>query len=294
MSPRVKTKSRTPTAICLIITAGLSACSGLTHPGVVASLPPGARYVSMGSSFAAGPGITVSADSPSNRCSRSRDNYANQLARKRGLVLIDVSCSGATTAHVIGPWDDLPPQIESVTPETRLVTMTIGGNDVSYVRDLIAFSCAHQAKPPSGAPDGRCPDVNIPTSKDWQTLDENLAKIASEVRRRAPQARLVFVQYLPVLSSKAECAAIPLTEQERKTVVAIADRLTAVTQAAAKRWKADVVYPAKTSTDHGPCSSTPWISGFPREGQPGFVPYHPTLAGMSAIAQSIDMLLSSR
>jgi hypothetical protein len=69
----------------------------------------------MGSSFAAGPGITTGADATPSRCSRSRDNYANQLARKRGLDLVDVSCSGATTAHVLGSWNELAPQIDSVT-----------------------------------------------------------------------------------------------------------------------------------------------------------------------------------
>src|SRR5438445_3085706 len=74
-----------------------------------------ARYVAMRSSFAAGPGITRPADDPPDRCGRSADNYAHQLARKRGLALTDVSCGGATTASILAPWNGHSAQIEAVT-----------------------------------------------------------------------------------------------------------------------------------------------------------------------------------
>ena len=34
-----------------------------------------------------------------------------------------------------------PPQIEALTLDTRLVTVTVGGNDFSYLRNLIIYSC---------------------------------------------------------------------------------------------------------------------------------------------------------
>lgn len=69
-----------------------------------ASISPRVHYVAMGSSFAASPGVTTSADQPPTRCARSVDNYAHLLARKLELQLTDVSCSGATTAQLLNAW----------------------------------------------------------------------------------------------------------------------------------------------------------------------------------------------
>ena len=74
-------------------------------------MPVGARYVAMGSSYASGPGVTHAADARDPRCSRSNDNYAHQVARTLQLDLVDVSCGGATTKHVLEGWNELPPQI---------------------------------------------------------------------------------------------------------------------------------------------------------------------------------------
>lgn len=102
--------------------------------------PAGARYVAMGSSFAAGPGIPTYVDSPPQPCTRSSNNYAHQLARRLKLDLVDVSCSGGVTADLLGPKGALPAQLDALTPGTRLVTVTIGGNDLGYLPQLVAAS----------------------------------------------------------------------------------------------------------------------------------------------------------
>jgi lysophospholipase L1-like esterase len=164
--------------------------------------PAGAKYVAMGSSFAAGPGVSTPADDPPGRCARSKDNYAHQLARRRGLALVDVSCSGATTAHLLGPWNELKPQLDAVDAQTRLVTVTIGGNDVRLTGGQGAGAC-HTA----ALPDARCADPPAPpNAAEWADLEAHLGQIAGEVRRRAPQARLVFVDYTTVLPPTGTCA----------------------------------------------------------------------------------------
>ena len=74
--------------------------------------PAGAKYVNMGSSFAAGPSI-MPAEIPTTRCGRSAQNYAHQLASRHNLSLVDVSCGGSTTAHLLGPWNELAPQLDA-------------------------------------------------------------------------------------------------------------------------------------------------------------------------------------
>jgi hypothetical protein len=86
----------------IALSLSMSGCAPLGQRPAAEQLSPQARYVAMGSSFAAGPGVTAPADTPANRCARSADNYAHQLARKLNLQLVDVSCSGAKTDNLLG------------------------------------------------------------------------------------------------------------------------------------------------------------------------------------------------
>lgn len=257
----------------------------------------------MGSSFAAGPGVTTSADAPPNRCTRSIDNYAHQLARKRKLSLVDVSCGGATTANVLQPWEELPAQIDALTPDTALVTVTIGGNDVAFIGRLIMDSCsgspagaatptmcqAMAAHRTAGAEPASLPRLSAPTEERWRSVEAGLDRIALEVRRRSPKARLVFVDYLSVVPAGRPCGELPLSAEAAAAARATAARLAQLTAAAAGRAKADLIRASALSRGHDACSSDPWVSGFsPPAGVTGFVPYHPNLRGMSAIAHALE------
>jgi len=273
---------------CLILLAGL-ALAGCTGHGAFRAGPPvaaGAPYVAMGSSFAAGPGVTVSADQPRNRCARSADNYAHLLAKKRGLVLTDVSCSGATTTHLFKAWSEIPPQLDAVTARTRLVTVTIGGNDVGYIGRLGSASCSSDRRP--------CPSMPPPTEQAWQALETAMRGIAGEVRARAPEARLVFVEYLTILPQHGNCAATPLESAEADASRKVAARLAELTARIAHETRTEVLETATLSKRHDACSRVPWTNGFasadvPVAGQP----YHPNLAGMTAVAEALDRLLGS-
>ena len=97
------------------------------------------RYVALGSSMAAGPGIRPRADGAPFFAGRSARNYPHLVAEMLGLDLVDVTYSGATTANVLSePQHGAPPQIEALDGSEDLVTITIGGNDVGYVPLLFA------------------------------------------------------------------------------------------------------------------------------------------------------------
>ena len=59
------------------------------------------KYVALGSSMAAGPGIPPRDKSAPFRAARSAANYPHLVAQRLGLDLVDVTYSGATTAHVL-------------------------------------------------------------------------------------------------------------------------------------------------------------------------------------------------
>jgi hypothetical protein len=76
-------------------------------------------------------------------CSRSLLNYAHDIAAvTRPASFTDVTCSGAKTADFTGSQaPGVAPQLDAVTKDTRLVTMTIGGNDENVFVDSF-FGCA--------------------------------------------------------------------------------------------------------------------------------------------------------
>ena len=79
------------------------------------ALAPGAKYVSMGSSFAAGNGV----EEQLGTCGRSTNNYSSIVAAALDLDHTDVSCSGATTDHIRNSSQNgAPLQIEAVTADT--------------------------------------------------------------------------------------------------------------------------------------------------------------------------------
>jgi lysophospholipase L1-like esterase len=279
------------TPAVLLCLAGLAGC---TH-GSGARLAPQARYVAMGSSFAAGPGLGAAPDRSRDRCERSPLNYAQQLARSLRLALVDVSCGGATTAHILGAWNELPPQIDAVTPQTRLVTITIGGNDVGYIGGLIGRSCRALGDAPIGGPGGApCFDPPAIGEAAWAQAESGMRRIAAELRRRAPAARLVFVDYLTVLPEQGTCAAVPLAADQAEAARAVAARLAALTARVARESGAELLPASALSKGHDACSSSPWMAGFPGRGAAWtYAPYHPNLAGMTAIAAALRRQLES-
>ncbi|MBB3911130.1 hypothetical protein [Sphingomonas desiccabilis] len=104
---------------------------------------------------------------------------------------------GATTAHILGPWNELAAQLDALTPDTALATVTIGGNDVNYVGNLMNAAAGRAIQPPS--------------EQAWERLAQSFDRIAAEVHRRAPGARLVFVDYLRLLAKGRPCAGTPVS-----------------------------------------------------------------------------------
>ena len=251
----------------------LAALGGCAHAPIRPALAPNARYVAMGSSFAAGPGIPEPVDTTAARCGRSTNNYAHQFARARGFSLIDVTCSGATTEHILGPWNELPAQLDALTPDPALVTVTIGGNDVNYVGSLMNASAGHPIQPPS--------------DEAWERLAQSFDRIAAEVFRRAPDARLVFVDYLSLLPEGRPCAGTPVSLEQAEMLRATARRLEEATAVAASRAGAGLIRASALSRGHDVCDAEPWTSGYAAEGK-GPVPYHPNRDGMRAVAEALD------
>lgn len=212
-----------------------------------------------------------------------------------------MTCSGATTAHILGPWSELPPQLDAVTPDTRLVTVTIGGNDVNYIGRLYMASCtaARQAEQPAfcqalaaQAPPNGAHLATAPSEQDWTRTEAGLEQVVREIRRRAPQALIVLVDYVTVLPERHLCPQTPLGEGQAAGARDTARRLARLTAAVAARTGAEDLHVSGLSRGHDACSTAPWVTGFiPPSGDERFAPYHPNLAGMTAVADALDRKL---
>ncbi|CAM3690597.1 SGNH/GDSL hydrolase family protein [Smaragdicoccus niigatensis] len=100
----------------------------------------------MGDSFASGEGTGdyyPGTDTGADTCHRSPHAYGPQVAQTNGLDLTFVACSGAATWDIVHPnqSDPEPAQISQLSSDTKLVTLTVGGNDVGFTQVLGA--CLH-------------------------------------------------------------------------------------------------------------------------------------------------------
>ncbi len=284
-----------PLAATALLTAlALAACSAAGNRPVESANPfAGGRYVAMGSSFAAGSGLGEPKPDTPPLCGRSFSNYATLLAEKMRLTLYDVTCGGATTDHILGSQNGLAPQIDAVTADTDLVTVTIGGNDINYAGNLFAASCKARGGFSVRGTQIPCMAPNYPSEQDYQRLAANMTEIARQVRSRAPRAKLVFVQYVSLVPEKS-CDAVDLPADDIAAARETARRLSAITAKAARENGAMLLETDRLSANHTPCDAEPWSIGFPSDLDPAQgIPWHPNRAGMRAIAELTARLIAN-
>jgi lysophospholipase L1-like esterase len=225
------------------------------------------QLASLGSSFAAGPGIP------------GRANYAHLLAARLDAKLSDLSVSGSTLLSISS-------QIARIPPTSDVVTVTSGGNDLGYVAGLMADSS-------SGARRGRGSSSSARAQGAGLISEEALLgrwnSALARIHAQAPRAKVYLVEYLTVLGPNVRPGVdVPFgaaaVEHHRRVAAALRN---ATSQAAVgKNWVEDVPV-AQASANHGVGSPDPWINGAGGGGARGGVAWHPNSAGMKAIA---DML----
>lgn len=249
------------------------------------------RYVALGSSMAAGPGIQPRVQGAPRWSGRSARNYPHLLAQQKNLQLVDVTFSGATTAHILADRQHAaPPQIAALDGSEDLVTITIGGNDVGYVPLLMAAALPRPIRrlPLLGTRIDELMDRGARDRALAEVLD-SLCAVGKAVRARAPRARVFFVDYLTLLPP-AGVPAPPISDADAdlgRHVAAALERLTADAAAASG---CEVVSAATASRDHHAWSAQPWTTTpakyvVPLPGRPA--PLHPNGAGMIAVAELV-------
>lgn len=242
------------------------------------------KYVAMGSSFAAGPSIPDAV--PGQACGRSTGNYAHLVAANLGLDLTEVSCSGATSDNVaIVAQAPNPLQIDAVTPDTRLVTITVGGNDVNYALSLTVcgqdgasgVSCLASGQVNSAA-------VNALVGQ----IEGKLVTMLKAVQQAAPNARVYLVAYPMVLPDPPTACPpdVPMLAGDAIFLGQVGSKLQAAFGAAATAAGVHFVDVYGPSHGHDACApeAQRWVEG---QATAGAQAYHPNARGMRAQADLI-------
>ncbi|WP_459957629.1 SGNH/GDSL hydrolase family protein [Nocardia sp. IFM 10818] len=227
------------------------------------ALPPIGRYVALGDSAAAVGSLDKLQPGSPLFCTRAADNYPSVLAEALGVTeFADASCSGAKTTNTTQPQygdgGSNPPQFEALTPDTDLVTVTIGANDIG------AFN------------------VNAVTDPMLDTVRQRVGVVLDGIHERAPRATVVLTTYLRYFPPGGGC--FGLVDQGGQ------QRLTDALRETAARHDARFADNfAKTGHDMCEPAGTHWVNG-PTPTTPT-VPLHANVAGQAYLASVVAAAL---
>ena len=252
----------------------------------------------LGSSFAAGPGIEPIADVAAMRSQR---NYAHQLAERIDAHLVDLTVSGATTANIVDTAHQtadgfvFPPQVDGVPIDTDIVTVTAGGNDLEFLGSML-YAAWRRREPESPVlsflepmfPDG----IALPTDAATEGAVAGLVRVVEGARDKAPNARILLVDYLTVLDETSRLPNL-FSPEEFAQLLSIQRAIGRVFTDVASRTGADLIPASSLSRGHGLGTQDPWVQPFHQVLDPvqTGASFHPNEAGMAAIAAELERLL---
>ncbi|WP_406198345.1 SGNH/GDSL hydrolase family protein [Kitasatospora sp. NBC_01560] len=271
--------------------------------------PPTGPYVALGDSYTSGLKIAPQVGEPKG-CARSAVNYPSLVATALGLgagQFRDVSCSGARTGDLTGAQQTdggaNPPQLDALTPATRLVTVGIGGNDAGFME--VVTECAKEnlvdaVKSMIGSGRAQAPcrehyaSVGGAADQVQRKVDaagERLGQVLQEVRRRSPQARVYVVGYPSLLPAEpASCVPVlgnAVAAADLGFLVEKEQQLNAMLKQRAEGAGAVYVDAAAPSAGHDMCAgeATRWVEPpFPAS---GLAAIHPNARGQQGVADAV-------
>ena len=258
----------------------------------LASLTTG-PYVALGDSYAAGPGILNQVDL---NCMKSDHDYPALVASTlRPPAFRDMSCSGATTNDMANSQTGalglpVPPQLDGLTADTKLVTLTIGGNDIGFssvvqtcallsLFDLFGAPCtAHYTQ---GGTDRLAAAIAAAAPK--------VAAVIRAIHLRSPHALVLVVGYLDILPlAGTGCwPLVAIAPGDLPYLRGVENLLNQMLAGQASQGHATYVDTFTPSIGHDACQlpGVKWVEGIiPLS--PGY-PVHPNLLGMQGDATAV-------
>ena len=261
-------KSRLHALFTGLIVAGLATIATTAGPADAAPAtrptpPVVTRYVALGDTYTAGPLIPVT--QVADGCFRSTNNYPSLVARALAVpTFVDVSCSGAQTKDMTtSQLPGVAPQFDALTPDTDLVSVSIGGNDFSVFGTLVGFCPTLRASDPTGAP---CRDAMRADGRP--AARRRPADLATRGDRRTPGARAGAPRpggrgRLPRDRTASGHLPRPAPARRRRLPLRADGQQAAHPDVAARRARTHSAYVDlfRASRGHDICAADPWING---------------------------------
>ncbi|WP_432742347.1 SGNH/GDSL hydrolase family protein [Streptomyces sp. JH002] len=250
------------------LTRSLSAASVIVFAlllallGISPAQAAGPAYVALGDSYSSGNGAGNYIDS-SGDCHRSNNAYpARWAAANAPSSFTFAACSGAVTTDVINN------QLGALNASTGLVSITIGGNDAGFADAMT--TCVTSS-------DSTCLN-RLATATNYinTTLLARLDAVYSQIKARAPNARVVVLGYPRMYLASNPWYCLGLSNTKRAAINTTADTLNSVisSRATAHGFRFGDVRP--TFNNHELCSGNDWLHSLTL---PVWESYHPTSTG---------------
>lgn len=303
-----------------VTTTAAAGSSPTSTPTTTTPPPPSTEYVAMGDSYSSGDGSDRTPASPTRNdavysggaCYRSSNAAAVLLAARRGLTLTHVACDGATTANILTTGQNgEPAQITRLTPNTALVTMTIGGNDTSLLGLGGCVLTNGDCTPGNWGGLWFSPQAQYGAANTAiDGLGAKVGAILRQVAVRSPNARVVIAGYPYIISGPGEapdaCSSV-VTAWEATSFNTVLARENAVVKAAVQAVSDELgkdyrfadplangspfmerLAPNAQLGDGCSTSTQRWMNGY---GDTQYGSWHPNIYGQQRYADLYDQAL---
>ena len=243
------------------------------------------HYVALGDSYAAMGSESAPTTGP-GPCVRSADNYPSVVLEDANIEGVDASCSGAQSRHIIHDWangTNIPAQVNSLRPDTDLVSLSVGGNDA----DFGAISRCLYGKLSEDTGPSCESELGAVTDRELESLPAKLDAVYEEIARRSPDARIIATGYFTMLEPNVQCSESgAISHADRMWSINVTHRINDIVSDAASRHNAQYVLPADAD-EHTACVSPEerWVNIL--GDQTDSYPMHPTAAGQKAMGTAV-------
>ncbi|RBY83336.1 SGNH/GDSL hydrolase family protein [Blastococcus sp. TF02A-26] len=270
-------------AVVLGLAAPASATPGHRPP------PPPLDYVALGDSYSAASGVLPPDPTAAPQCLRSTRNYPHVLAAQLGANLTDVTCGGADTTHfTTEQYPGVAPQLDALSEDTDLVTMTIGGNDSGvFINSILRCGAAGLLTLGQGNP---CQQQYGTSFEDTvrNVTGPSLVAALTAVTEAAPNARVAILGYPSILPATGGCFPVmPVAVGDVPYLHSLQTTLNDTIRAAARQTGVTYVDMSGPSEGHDACQplGVRWVEPVLTGTNPVIV--HPNALGEAAMAAEI-------
>jgi lysophospholipase L1-like esterase len=294
MHQRIRRSSRARRLVLAVVCAIAALAGGATQAAPAAQAAP--DYVALGDSYSAASGVLPPDPAAPLQCARSIRNYPHVLAADIGAELKDATCGAAETKDFFSSqYPGVAPQLDALSQDTRLVTMTIGGNDSGvFINAIFQCGSAGLSTLGQGSP---CKDRYGSSFEDTirNTTYPALVNALQAVRTRAAGARAAILGYPWITPPTFGCFdRMPIARGDVPYVRGIQATLNDAVRRAAAATGVTYVDMSQVSEGHDACKplGVRWIEPVFQGTNPVIV--HPNALGEAQMAAQTEAVLSLR